>query len=341
VLELKVRVDALPMKEPFTITGYVFDAMPSVVATVSDGRHAGRGEAAGVYYLNDGPAEMTAAIEAVRTRIEAGISRQELQSLLPPGGARNALDCALWELEAARAGVPVWRLAGLKAVRPLVTTMTAGADEPAAMAKAARGFADAKALKLKLTGESDLDVRRIEAVRAARPDAWLAVDANQGYGMASFREVLPAFVASGVKLVEQPLPRGQEAELEGFRSPIPIAADESIQGVADVAGLVGRFDIVNIKLDKCGGLTEALAMVEAARAAGLQVMVGNMAGTSWAAAPAFIIGQSCQVVDLDGPISMREDRTPAVEYRDGEIWCDDKVWGLGIPANAGSSGKAA
>ncbi len=334
MLTLQLRTDNLLMKQPFAIHGYVFDAMPSVVVALSDGVHLGRGEAAGVYYLRDDPANMVDMIESVRGEIEAGVTRDALRRLLPPGGARNALDCALWELEAARAGQPVWRLAGLEAMKPLVTTLTAGAGEPEAMARMAASFAGAKAIKLKLTGDLDLDVRRVEAVRAACPHVWLAVDANQGYAIDSLAEVLPRFVRSDVKLVEQPLARGREAELDGFSSPIPLAADESALSTADLAGLVGRFQVVNIKLDKCGGLTEALAMVEGARALGLGVMVGNMAGTSWAMAPAFIVGQFCEVIDLDGPISLKADRSPAVDYRDGEVWCDDAVWGRGLTADA-------
>ena len=334
MLDLQVRTDNLLMKEPFAIHGYVFDAMPSVVATIRDGRHGGRGEAAGVYYLRDDPANMTDMIEGVRPEIEKGLSRQALQHLLPPGGGRNALDCALWELEAARAGQPVWRLAGLSQVRPLVTVMTAGAAAPQAMADKARSFKDAKAIKLKLTGEPDLDAQRVEAVRAARPDVWLMVDANQGYTAQTLRDVLPGFVRNRVELVEQPVKRGAEAELDGFTSPIPLAADESALSSGDLAGLVGRFDIVNIKLDKCGGLTEALAMVDGARGLGLGVMVGNMAGTSWAMGPAFVVGQFCKVVDLDGPISLVADRHPAIEYRGGEAWCGDEVWGRGIRADA-------
>ena len=334
MLKLQLRIDDLLMKQPFAIHGYVFDAMPSVVVALSDGHHLGRGEAAGVYYLRDDPTNMVDMIESVRAEIEAGVTRDGLRRLLPPGGARNALDCALWELEAARAGQPVWRLAGLETMKPLVTTLTAGAGEPEAMAQTAASFAGAKAIKLKLTGDVDLDVRRVEAVRDACPNVWLAVDANQGYTIDSLAEVLPRFARSDVKLVEQPLARGREAELDGFSSAIPLAADESALSTADLAGLVGRFQIVNIKLDKCGGLTEALTMVEGARALGLGVMVGNMAGTSWAMAPAFIVGQFCEVVDLDGPISLKSDRSPAVDYRDGEIWCDDAVWGRGMAADA-------
>ena len=330
MLEFRVKIDELLMKRPFVITGHVFNVMPTVVVMLSDGVHAGRGEAAGVYYLQDDASNMVAMIEGVRAEVEAGITRKDLQRLLPPGGARNALDCALWDLEAAQTGQPVWRLAGIDAPRPLLTVMTAGANDPEVMAEDARSFTGAKAVKLKLTGEPDLDVARVQAVRRARPDVWIGVDANQGYSLEGLREVLPAFVRQNVKLVEQPLPRGGEHHLDGFKSPIPLAADESLLSSADLSGLVGRFSVANIKLDKCGGLTEGLAMVEGARGLGLGVMVGNMAGSSWAMAPAFIVGQACQIVDLDGPISLRNDRSPGVDYKDGEVWCSDAVWGRGV-----------
>jgi len=247
--------------------------------------------------------------------------------LLPPGGARNAVDCALWELDAARAGRMVWELAGLHATNPLVTTFTLGADEPAAMAVGARKYLHARALKLKLTGELDLDMARVRAVRAARPGAWIGVDANQGYRIDALNSLIPVLVEADVSLLEQPLARGREADLQGYVSPVPIAADESALCLADIPGLAGRFDVVNIKLDKCGGLTEALAMAHRARELGLKVMVGNMVGTSLAMAPGFVVGQLCDVVDLDGPTFLKRDRTPGATYADGKIWCGDDVWG--------------
>jgi L-alanine-DL-glutamate epimerase-like enolase superfamily enzyme len=328
-MKMQVEVERLKMKRPFSITGYVFDAMPAIIVTLTDGVHVGRGEAQGVYYLLDDTDNMVRLVESVRHDIEAGLSRAALQMRLPPGGARNALDCALWELEASRARQPVWRLAGLESVRPLLTTMTAGADTPAVMAETARAFVGARAIKLKLTGEPALDTARVAAVRSACPDVWLGVDANQGYSLPGLRAVLPDFVGYGVQLVEQPLPRGQDHALQGFHSPIPLAADESLQSIDDLAGLAGRYQVANLKLDKCGGLTEALAMARRARRMGLGVMVGNMAGSSWAMAPAYIVGQLCDIVDLDGPIALARDRAPAVEYRHGEIVCDDAVWGCG------------
>jgi L-alanine-DL-glutamate epimerase-like enolase superfamily enzyme len=331
---LELHNEPLPLAAPFRISGYVFDAMPATIVTLRDGACEGRGEAAGVYYLDDRPEGMLATLEAHREAIEGGLDRKALRELLPPGGARNALDCALWEMEAQRAGVPVWKLAGLAPPRPLLTTFTVGADDPAAMAAAARAYGQARAIKLKLTGDVDVDIERVRAVRVARPDVWLAVDANQGYVPATLSRLLPALADARVSLLEQPCARGNEADLDGVDHSIPIAADESVQGLSEMEALPGRFDVVNIKLDKCGGLTEGLLMAERARALGLRVMVGNMAGTSLAMAPAFVLGQQCDVVDLDGPLFLVRDRSPGARYEDGMVMCDEAVWGS-TPARAG------
>jgi L-alanine-DL-glutamate epimerase-like enolase superfamily enzyme len=326
-LKLHIEVEKLRLAAPFRISGFVFEEQDAVIATLDDGIHLGRGEASGVYYLGDTAQTMVAAIEAKRGAIEAGIDRAALQRLLPPGGARNALDCALWELDARRAGTPVWKLAGLKPPRPLITTFTLGADDPDVMVAGARKYAQARSLKLKLTGELALDIARVQAVRDARPEVWIGVDANQGYGIGALDSLVGALVAANVSLLEQPLKRGRESDLDGFASKIPIAADESALSLADLAGLVGRFNVVNIKLDKCGGLTEGLAMAHEARRLGLRVMVGNMVGSSLAMAPAFVLGQLCDVVDLDGPIFLARDRTPGMVYANGTAWIDEHVWG--------------
>jgi L-alanine-DL-glutamate epimerase-like enolase superfamily enzyme len=326
-LKLTVAVEKLRLAAPFRISGYVFEEQDVVVVTLRDGGSRGRGEASGVYYLDDTADKIVAAIEAQRGALESGIERDALQRLLPPGGARNAVDCALWELEATRSGQPAWKLAGLEALNPLVTTFTLGADTPEVMVAGAIRYSHARSLKLKLTGDVDLDIARVRAVRAARPEVWMGVDANQGYTIDALDSLMGELIAANVALLEQPLPRGREADLDGFRSPIPIAADESVLGLADVAGLTGRFNIVNIKLDKCGGLSEALAMARAARKLGLGVMVGNMVGSSLAMAPGFILGQLCDVVDLDGPIFLARDRQPGATYSDGKIWCGEEVWG--------------
>jgi L-alanine-DL-glutamate epimerase-like enolase superfamily enzyme len=326
---LHFELERRPFAEPFRISGYVFEATDLLLVTLSNGEHRGRGEAAGAYYLGDDADNMIAILEEHRDAIEACASREELRSLLPAGGARNAVDCAMWELEAARSGRPAWQLAGLSDVKPVTTTFTVGADEPAAMAETARKYAGAKAIKVKLTGELDLDVARVAAIRGARPDVWLGVDANQGFAVADLERLVGALVEQRVSLLEQPLARGREADLTGYDGPIPLAADESALGLEDVAGLVGRFQVLNIKLDKCGGLTEALLMAQEARRLGLGVMVGNMTGTSLAMAPAFIVGQQCDFVDLDGPVFLAEDRHPSVVYENGTIWCPDDVWGCG------------
>lgn len=325
---LQIAVEKWPLKAPFRITGYTFVEVDVVIATISSGGHSGRGEAAGVYYRKENAASMVAQIEAARADIEAGIDRETLRRVLPAGGARNAVDCALWDLEARLSGIPAWKIAGLSPPVPLVTTFTLGADDPEKMAQTATSYVGAQAIKLKLTGTPD-DADRVRAVRAARPEAWLAVDANQGFTRASLADLMPVLVDSRVGLIEQPFPIGREADLDGLGSPIPIAADESVQDLKDVAGLVGRFNVVNIKLDKSGGLTEGLAMARQARALGLDVMVGNMTGTALAMAPAAIVGQLCRVVDLDGPIFLRKDRTPGAVYENGTVWCPPELWGGG------------
>lgn len=333
-LELEVAVETLQLAQPFRISGYVFTSSDVVVVTLRDGELQGRGEGGGVYYLGDDVPHMLGAIGAARSAIESGPTREELRSIMPPGGGRNAVDCALWELEAARAGVPVWKLAGQSNPQPLRTTFTLGADDPEAMADGARGYADARSIKVKLTGELDLDIARVKAVRAARPDVWLGVDGNQGFVIGQLDALVAALEELDVALLEQPLARGRELDLNGYRSAVPIAGDESLLTLDDVAGAVGRFDVVNIKLDKCGGLTEGLLMAAEARRLGLGVMVGNMVGSSLAMAPAFVLGQGCDIVDLDGPTFLAEDRTPSVVYQAGTITAGPEVWGSGRVAVA-------
>lgn len=326
-LILRAEIESLPLAAPFRISGYEWENIDVLTVSLQKDGHTGRGEAAGVYYRDDRPVTMLQQVESLRAIIQAGITRDGLQKLLPPGGARNALDCALWDLEAKLSGRRAWQAAGLDEPRPILTTFTCGADEPQKMAAtAARTYAHAKAIKLKLTGDS-VDAERIRAVREARKDVWLGVDANQGFTRGALVRLMPVLLEANVKLIEQPFRIGEEAQLDGLRSPIPIAADESVQHLADVPGLIGRFNVMNIKLDKCGGLTEGLAMARTARKLGLQVMVGNMLGTSLAMAPAFLLGQLCDVVDLDGPVFLKSDRASAVQYRDGMITCPEGLWG--------------
>ena len=325
--DLDVRPVKLRLKTPFRISGYVFEATDAVVATITEAGRRGRGEASGVYYMGDDLAHMLGEIETARGAIEAGAGREELQSLLPPGGARNALDCALWELEAAQAEVPVWKLAGISPPKPLVTTFTLGAEPAAEAVAASYAFPDPRAIKIKLSGDAEADLARVAAIRAARGPIWLGVDANQGYRRSDLPALVAALAKLDVALLEQPLPRGAEPELDDFKSSIPVAADESILSLADLPSAIGRFDVINIKLDKCGGLTEGLAIAAEARRLGLGVMVGNMLGTSLAMAPAFVLAQLCDFVDLDGPTFLAEDVFPSISYDDGYIWCDESVWG--------------
>lgn len=324
---MDVSVETLPLKAPFHISGYTFTEVPVLLVVLRDGAATGRGEAAGVYYLDDRPETMQATVEAHREPIEAGATREDLRRMLPAGGARNALDCALFELEARRTGVPAWKLAGLAPPRPLITAFTFSADGPADLAERARALTGARALKLKLTGDLYMDAERVRTVRAVRPDVWLGVDANQGYCPDTLDRLLPALVDARVALLEQPFARGRDSDLEGLDCPIPLAADESAQSLDDVAAMEGRFDVVNIKLDKCGGLTEALMMAAEVRRLGMDVMVGNMVGSSWAMAPAYLLGQSSDVNDLDGPTFLAVDRTPGVRYVQGRIECPESVWG--------------
>ncbi|HZZ65720.1 MAG TPA: dipeptide epimerase [Candidatus Baltobacteraceae bacterium] len=320
------RLERWPYTYPFRITGRDWIEADLVYVEIERDGVRGRGECAGIYYKNDPAEHCIAEIERVREAIEAGAGRSDLLNLLPAGGARNAIDCALWELEAKEQQQPVWKLAGLLAPRPVTTTYTIGADEPKLMAERARAFSAARALKLKLTGTT-FDADCVRAVRQARPDVWLAVDANQGFTRERFAALLPTLQEADVKLIEQPFPLDRNADMDSLKSPIPVAADESAQTTEDLSDLAERFDIVNIKLDKCGGLTAGLAMAARAREMGLGLMIGNMSGTSLAMAPAFLIGQLCDVTDLDGPLLLREDRTPAVQYSQGRIWCGEDVWG--------------
>lgn len=329
MLRLTIETQALRLAEPFHISGYVFETAEVLVATLGDGTFVGRGEGAGVYYLGDDLAHMRAEVEGARAAIEAGPTREELRRILPPGGARNAVDAALWELEAARAGVPVWQLADVAEPKPLRTTFTISAGTPAAMAAKAVSYAQAKSIKVKLTGELDLDLARVAAIRAARPDVWLGVDGNQGFVRGDLDALVAGLLPHDIALLEQPLARGREAELEGFTSAIPIAGDESLLDLADVTRAKGRFDVVNIKLDKCGGLTEGLLMVAEARRLGLGVMVGTMVATSLATAPGFVLGQVADLVDLDGPTFLAQDRTPSVVYEEGTLFAGLEVWGSG------------
>ncbi len=328
-LRVEVRREDYPLKIPFRISGYVFRTTPCVIVTLERNGHVGRGEAEGVYYLDDTADRAADTIRHLAAQLSPTLTRDELQEILPPCGARNALDCALWDLEAKEAGRPVWELAGLPPPRALLTTQTLGAEDPGVMAQAAAGFAAFHALKLKLTGETDTDIARVRAVRQARPDVWIGVDANQGYSPRTIEPLLGVLVECRVALLEQPFRRGAEADMDEVEFPVPVAADESCVSLSELDAIAPRFDVVNIKLDKCGGLTEGLQIAHRAKSLGMDVMVGNMTGGSLAMAPSFVVGQLCDVVDLDGPTFLADEPAPRVDYTDGHISCGPELWGGG------------
>ena len=283
-------------------------------ATTADGQPIqGRGECVPYARYGETVEGAIAAIENARTPIAGGLDRRGLQSLMPAGAARNALDCAFWDLEAKAAGLPAWRLAGLAPPRSVATAFTLSLGAPNAMAAAARAASRMPLLKLKLGG-ADGDLDRVRAVRRAAPEARLIVDANEGWTMAQLRDLSPELAALGVVLIEQPLPAGADEALSDYESPVPLGADESCHGAAELPELRGRYKVLNLKLDKTGGLTDALALKTAAEEAGFEIMVGCMVATSLAMAPAFLLAQGAKFVDLDGPLLLERDREGGAVY---------------------------
>lgn len=281
-----------------------------VVAELDAGPHRGRGEATPYARYGETAEGVLAQIEAVRAALEAGADRAALQALLPAGAARNALDCALWDLEAKARGVRAWTLAGRERLDPVKTCFTLSLGEREEMAEAARAHARWPLLKLKIGGADHLD--RVAAVRAAAPRARLVVDANEALSFDDLTRLAPELARLEVKLLEQPLRAAEDAALEGYDSPVPLCADESLHTRAQLAACARRYGAVNIKLDKAGGLTEALALKAEAQRAGLEIMAGCMVATSLAMAPALLVAQGARYVDLDGPLLLARDREPGL-----------------------------
>ena len=325
-MKLGIHTESWPAVRPFRITGREWNSFEPVVVELSSDGVIGRGEAYGVYYRDETAASMAAELEGIADRVIAGADRNALQSLLPPGGARNAVDCACWDLECKTAGRSIWELTGVEP-RVLETVYTIGIETtPAAMAEHAASARSQPLLKVKLDGHQPLE--RIRAIREVRPDARIVVDANQGWNLDQLRSIAPAFAGLGVLMIEQPLPRGRDAGLEGYRSPVPLCADESCLHLGELEEAAARYQMINIKLDKTGGLTHALELVRAARSRGLGLMVGSMCGTSLAMAPTFVIGCLCDFVDIDGPLLMKYDRIPGMRYEGGKVQPPGpEVWG--------------
>ncbi len=323
---LAVRRERFAIRGVFTISRGSRRESEVVVAELSEGGLTGRGECVPYARYGESVESVMAEIAAQGAALAAGLGRSGLQEALAPGAARNALDCALWDLEAKTTGVRVWRLAGLAEPRPVVTAYTLSLADAAAMGEAARASRQRPLLKLKLGGEGD--VARVEAVRAAAPGARLIVDANEAWTPSMLPDYLPAMARLGVALVEQPLPAGRDEALAYVPHAVPVAADKSSHTSGDVAALVGRYDVVNVKLDKTGGLSEALRLVAAAEALGLGIMVGCMVGTSLAMAPAMLIAGRAAFVDLDGPLLLAEDRPHGLAYDDGRVHPPEpELWG--------------
>ncbi len=312
---LTVSVEPWELKTPFKITGYIFSAPDLIKVEIRENGIVGRGEGAGVYYLAETGASMLADVEAVRPALEQGLDRQALRRMLPAGGARNAIDCALWDLEAKLSGRSIWELTGITPGKTS-TVYTIGINSPEEMARQAR-LLEGKQIKVKL--DDDNPYERIAAVCAARPDAEIVVDVNQGWTFERLVELAPKFKELGVAMIEQPLPRGDDAQLENYQSPITLCADESCLDTHEFEQAARRYQMINIKLDKTGGLTEALALAELAKARGIELMVGNMVGTSLAMAPGYVIAQLCRFVDLDGAWFLKSDREHPMSYDNGIV----------------------
>ena len=327
-MQLDVQGHWLSYPKPLVIAGHSFQGQHVLRLKLQHGDRTTRAEAAGVFYLGDSIDRLTAQAESLAAplaRCQTLAQAWRLLGSLPAGGVRNALDWALWQHEAAQRGQPAWALAHLASLRPLQTTITLGVDSPEGMAMAASALTHAKALKLKLDGGA-ADPDRVLAVRDARPDVRLMLDANQGWDEKRLLGWMATFVRAGVEAIEQPLPMSADESLAHWRSPIPLAADESLQTLADIDRVAERYQIANVKLDKCGGLSEALVMAHVARQRGMRVMVGCMGGSSLAMQPAFIAGQFADLVDLDAPLILAHDTPPLARYRDGRVDFDRPVF---------------
>jgi L-Ala-D/L-Glu epimerase len=324
-VKLHAFCEDFPLKQPFKIAYHTFDSARLIRVDVHEGRLVGRGEG-GAHPQLEPLEEGLARIQSLAGAIEAGMSRLELLEQMPRGPARNALDCALWDLECKRAGKRLWELENLPPPRPVATAFTIGIASLHEMVAEARRLSDFRLLKLKLDSGSGFEVLR--AIAEARPDAEFIIDANEGWRADQLHDFLGAAAGFPVRLIEQPLPKQEDELLRGVRSPIPLAADESFHGLPDVARLDGLYSVINIKLDKIGGLTEGLLAARAARERGMEVMVGCNNATSLGIAPAYCLALMCQHADLDSPPFLARDREPALAYRHGNVHRPDPLlWG--------------
>jgi L-Ala-D/L-Glu epimerase len=326
-MELSVRIERWPLARAFTISRGSKTEAVVVVAELSDGIHRGRGESVPYARYGETADGIVAAIEGLRPAVQRGLDRAGLQRVIAPGAARNALDCAYWDVNAKQRGLRVHELARLGRPKPLTTAYTISLGSVAEMAAAAERAARRPVLKVKLGGGKD-DGKRIAAVRRAAPNAELIVDSNEGWDANSLAENLAACADAGVTLIEQPLPEGRDDALARIERPIAVCADESVHDRASLDRLAGKYDAVNIKLDKAGGLTEALALAGEAERRGFSIMVGCMVATSLAMAPAMLVAQHARVVDLDGPLLLASDRADGLRYEGSVMYpAEPALWG--------------
>lgn len=324
--ELRVQVESWPIRGGFAISRGTKTAADVVLVELRDGDCIGRGECVPYAHFGESIDAVVVQIESLRATLRRGMDRRQLQGRLPAGAARNAVDCAFWDLEAKRSGCRAWELVDLPPPHPLTTAYTLSLDTAEAMQRAAAANADRPLLKLKLGGDGDLE--RVRAVRSGAPRSRLIVDANEGWDVDHYRRLVPELSALGVEMIEQPLPADADAPLEGLPRPVPICADESCRTVDSLRHLVGRYDMINIKLDKTGGLSEAFDLRRAAEAAGLGIMVGSMLATSLAMAPAMLLAQGVAVVDLDGPLLLEHDRAPGLRFDHDRVHPPEReLWG--------------
>jgi L-alanine-DL-glutamate epimerase-like enolase superfamily enzyme len=331
VIKIDAREEVWPLKQPFRISRGSRTEARVVVVRISDGKHIGRGEGIPLARYNQSTASVLAQIESITG--EKDLDRQGLQELLPAGAARNALDCALWDLEAKSSGTRVWELVKIPIVPEVETSFTISLDAPEKMSAAAsaaafaQGFGMPRIFKLKLGGD-DLDLSRVQAVRETAPAARMLIDANESWSPSHYREIVPALKESGVELIEQPFPAHADEVLEILDHPIPVCADESCHTTADLSRLTNRYEVINVKLDKTGGLTEALRLCSRAGESGFKLLIGCMVCTSLAIAPARLLASTAQWVDLDGPLLLARDRDHPVPYANGKIGIPPRdLWG--------------
>jgi L-Ala-D/L-Glu epimerase len=312
MLKFLAAAESWPIAGSFTISRGSKTAADVVVVTLTDGPHSGRGECVPYPRYEETVPQVLEAFANAAPRIEQGFSHADVAALVAPHAARNALDCALWDLEAKRSGKPVWQLAGLPEPKPAVTAYTLSLGTPEEMGEAAARASDRPLLKLKLGREGDAE--RLRLIRANAPDSRLIVDANEGWTPESLPGMLAACASVGVELVEQPLPAGNDEALRHISRAVTVCADESAHGLESLDDLVGKYDAINIKLDKTGGLTEAIALAKAARERNLKIMVGCMLATSLAMAPAMLLSPFAEVIDLDGPLLLKQDRDSGIRF---------------------------